>query len=100
MSLGFSGNAIYFVQAGVEPLRTVGYAGLVEYGIDQLIIEDLCIIGRSEVAVAFTPYTLAMRQAMSHLFNRCFAAGGSVFFRNTRFAEIFLSQDIGCDLTP
>ena len=41
MSLGFAFDAIAFMKAGIEPLRTIRNAGLIQNAIDHLFIEDL-----------------------------------------------------------
>ena len=100
VSLGLALDAIGFIEPGVEPLGTVGHAGLVEDAVDQLIVEYLCIIPGGEIAVALTPNPPAVGHAMGDLLGRGLPSQGSVRLGNTRLAEIFLGQDVRSDLAP
>ena len=100
MSLWFSGNAIALMQAGIEPLRTVGHTHLIQNRIHQLFIKYLCIMGRCKISVTFAPYSPAVGHTMCYLLCRCFSTKTAIRLWYTCFTKIFLCKNISCYLTP
>ena len=88
------------MQAGIEPLRTVRHAGLVQNRIHQFIIKNLCIIFCSEVTIPFAPNPPAVCHAVGHLLYSGFPSGGAVGLWHTSFSKIFLCKDVGGYLAP
>src|SRR4051812_9723429 len=74
MALGLAGDAIAFVKPGIEPLRAVGHAHLVQDGINQFLIKYLCVLFSGEIAIAFAPHAPAIGHAVGYLFGGGFAA--------------------------
>src|SRR4051812_26648173 len=98
MPLGFAGDAIAFVEAGIEPLGTVGHTGLVEDAVNQFFIKNLRIGCSSKITITLAPYFPAIGHAMGYLLGRSFAAQGTIGLGYAGFTEIFLGQDIGGNL--
>ena len=70
MSLRLARNTIGLMEAGIEPLRGIGYTGLVQDTIDQLFVKHLRIIGAGKITITLTPYPPAIGHTMRHLLHR------------------------------
>ena len=99
MALWFSGNTIYFMQTCIEPLRTVWYASLVQDRIYQFIIKYCASFADSKITIP-SPHTLQQCAIRCATCLSSFPAHSAIWLWYTCFAEIFLCQDICCDLAP
>ncbi len=78
MALGGAGDAVGPVQAGVEPLRAVGGAHLVQEHVGEFVVKRLGVFGGVEIAVFFAPVSPAAGEAMDDLLGGAFRAGDDV----------------------
>src|SRR5207237_7539949 len=78
VALRGSGDAVGEIQAGVEPLRRVGSAHLVQEHVGHLVVEGLGVFGGVEVAVLFAPVAPAAGEAMNDLLCAALGAGDDV----------------------
>src|SRR4051812_14129480 len=81
VALRWAGDAVGEIQSGVEPLRRVGGAHLVQEHVGHLVIEGLGVFGGVEVAVLFAPVAPAAGEAMDDLLCAALGAGDDVALR-------------------
>src|SRR6185437_5043474 len=86
VALRLTRDTVALVEARIEPLRRIGYAGLVEDTIYQFIIKHPGIIFRSKISVSFAPDPPAIGHPVGDLFYRGLATQLTIGLRDARFA--------------
>ena len=112
VALSRSGDAVGEVEAGIEPLRTIGGRHLIQEHVRDFGLEGIRIDGGGEVAVGLAPMTPASTQSRDDLPNGTLRTEHRVALfvgdrrpvrgelRHAGFPEIFTDHDVGCELTP
>ncbi|GBD19356.1 hypothetical protein HRbin27_01862 [bacterium HR27] len=107
-----AGDPVRPVEPGVEPLRRVRRADLVEEHVGEFVLECLRVLRCREVAVALAPVAPATDQATDHLPDAPLRAEHGVavlvedrlavliVLRYSCFAEILRDDDVSRDLRP
>ena len=100
MPLRLAFDTIALIQSRIEPLRTVGNTGLVQNRKDQFIVKNLGVFPARKITVSLSPNLPAIGHAVCNLLGRSLPSRCSVGPGHSCLPEIFLRNDIRCNLAP